>query len=480
MKFNLQKPILLGGLGLTATVWLLEALHPISAHGFGGAAIWSAIALGSGAWFFWQQKRPMVALDFLSNPPDRAAVDQELANVNALIDQLVSEFPAEPGEQQNSLIEHLRHRRSNVIADLERKQARLAIVGGTAVGKSTLAQLLSGKGEEPQSDGLDGLEAADSDRVQNADLVLFITAGDLTDPEFQTIDRLLKRQQRLVLIFNKQDQYLPDERPLILNQLRERVAGRLPEEDVVAISAQPMPLKVRQYQEDGSTVETLEQPAPDLVALQTRLSALLTQQGTQLILTTAMRQALALKASVRAELNHLRRDRALPVIEQSQWIAAGAAFANPVPSLDLVSTAAVNAQMVVDLAAIYQQTLSLDWAREIAVRLGEVMVKLGIVEVTSQTIAPLLKSHALTYVAGGLMQGISAAYLTRIAGLALVEYLEEYGQSLSTESTFSLDRLSDKLKAVFQDNQRTAFLQTLVAQAIGRFAPTVPATAAGQ
>lgn len=99
------------------------------------------------------------------------------------------------------------------------------------------------------------------------------------------------------------------------------------------------------------------------------------------------------------------------------------------------------------------------------------MVKLGLVEMASQAITPILKSHALTYVAGGTLQGISAAYLTRLAGLSLVEYFEEQSQSAST--TFQLDRLIQKLKAVFQDNQRSAFLQTLVKQGISRLTPQV-------
>jgi uncharacterized protein (DUF697 family) len=65
-------------------------------------------------------------------------------------------------------------------------------------------------------------------------------------------------------------------------------------------------------------------------------------------------------------LNQVRRDRALPIIEQYQWIAAAAAFANPVPALDLLATAAISAQVVSDLGAIYQQKFSLQQAQAAA------------------------------------------------------------------------------------------------------------------
>jgi hypothetical protein len=114
----------------------------------------------------------------------------------------------------------------------------------------------------------------------------------------------------------------------------------------------------------------------------------------------------------------------------------------------------------------------LDQAKAAASAIAGLMIKLGLVELTSQAIAPLLKSHALTYVAGGTLQGLSAAYLTRIAGLTLVEYFEEQSWNAAPATSLQLDRLGQKLKTVFQANQRFAFLQTLVKQGIDRLTPT--------
>jgi len=221
------------------------------------------------------------------------------------------------------------------------------------------------------------------------------------------------------------------------------------------------------------TLETVEQPTPDLGALVSRVKTVLSEEGTQLVLTTVQRQAMTLKAEVISELNGLRRDRAVPMIEQAQWIAGGSAFANPLPSLDLLATAAINTQLIMDLGEIYQQQFSLDQAKQIAGTMAGLMVKLGLVEMTTQAIAPLLKSHAVTYVAGGLMQGISAAYLTRLAGLSLVEYFEDRSLTAesSTEPFWNVEQLTQKLQGVFQANQRTAFLQTLVKQGVGKLMP---------
>ncbi|MBI4783372.1 MAG: DUF697 domain-containing protein [Oscillatoriophycideae cyanobacterium NC_groundwater_1537_Pr4_S-0.65um_50_18] len=477
----LQKPLLLGGLGLTAGVWLLGSVDP-HIMGWGGSAVWGAVALGSGLW--WLNRKRRVDRPLLPfTPVDRATVEKALAGVEAQISYLSTELNADLPETA-ALILRLRQQVAELATEIERTTIRMALVGGRSVGKTTLTQLLSG-GESPTIQSAATHEAEPESykatsaikEAENADLVLFLTTGDMTDSEFQTLKQLLRQNHRILLLFNKQDQHLTADRPVILQQIRDRMTGLLATEDVMAIAAQPVPVKVRQHQADGTFTEHFEQPAPDIGVLQQRLQQVLANESQQLILATVKRQAQALSVKVQTELNQARRQRALPILEQYQWIAAGAAFANPVPSLDLLATATINAQLVVDLGAIYQQKFSLDQAKTVMANLASQMVKLGLVEMATQAIAPLLKSHALTYVAGGTLQGISAAYLTRIAGLSLVEYFEEQSFSAGSEAPFQIDGLVQKLKAVFDANQRSDFLQLLVKQSVSRLSPgsTVPA-----
>ena len=475
----LKRPILLGGLGLTAGAWLLHGIDPGIAH-FGSTAVWSAIAVGSGLWWFKQTNKSEIPIPVIQKI-DRAAVEQAFQATRLQIDQLAQEFtdsktdsktdPLDSPVAEPEMIQALRQRLADLGGELDRKSVRLAILGSQAVGKTTIAQVLAESLPEGLTLVAEATLPADSspwlDKLADADLVLFVVCGDLTDSEFQTIQTLLQQHYHLLVLFNKQDQYLPTDRPVILQQLRERLQDLVAAEDLVGISAQPAPLKVRQHQADGTVQERIEQPAAELVALQERLQQSVAEP---LVLATVFRQTQALRATVHAELNQVRRCRALPIIEQYQWVAAAAAFANPVPSLDLLATATINAQMVVDLGALYQQQFSLEQAKTVTGNLGSQMVKLGLVEMASQAISPLLKSHALTYMAGGTIQGLSAAYLTRVAGLSLVEYFEEQSQSAES-GAFQLDRLLQKVKAVFQDNQRSAFLQNLVKQGLARLVP---------
>lgn len=493
MALPIRRPILIGGLGLTFGAWLLNTIDP-SLTNFADSAVWGIAALGSGAWLLKQRSR--LTLDLATVPQvDRSAVEQALAEVESRIGQLEAESQSivdQTGAGTADAIAQLRQKLAALKVEIERQDIRLAVTGGRSVGKTTLLKLLQQQGLHQLSRlAIQPLSDADSDalsdaaglpmatdetaqrEVESADLVLFVTTGDLRDSEFQGMTQLVTQGYRLVLVFNKQDQYLSEDRPLILQQLRDRVRAFVPGEDVIATTAQPAPLIVRQQQADGSVQERLDQPTPDIAALQERLKDILTQQGQQLVLATVIRQAKALNGEVQTELNRLRRMRTLPMIEQYQWIAAAAAFANPVPSLDLVATASVTTQLVVDLGAVYQQQFSLEQAKAVMVQLAEQMVKLGLVEVATQAITPILKSHALTYIAGGTLQGMSAAYLTRLAGLSLVEYFEEQSLMLNAapSSTLQIDRLVQKVKAVLQANQRSAFVQSLVQQGIQRLVP---------
>ena len=201
------------------------------------------------------------------------------------------------------------------------------------------------------------------------------------------------------------------------------------------------------------------------------ISNILSEEKQQLILATTWREAINLKNQAKQRLNQVRQKRAMPIIEKYQWIAAASALANPVAALDLLATAAINTQLLIDLSAIYQQKFSLNQAQTASGTIGKAMVKLGLVEISTQTVGSILKSNTFTYIAGGSLQGISAAYLTRVAGLSLIEYWEEQEINNNAQENFNLAKFTEKLQQVWQQNQRTAFLQNFVKQGMVKIFP---------
>jgi hypothetical protein len=486
MALVLRRPILVGGIVLSFGLWILESFQH-SLIEMGEYVVLAAIALGAGFWWFQSRKVTSLDLSPLAAPLARETVEREIAKAELAIDQLESET-SDP-----EAIASLRQQVVSITADLERQELHLVVAGGKNTGKTTLIEELESNWLAQQQGKITLKEtpalfvatdkATEDDRSplspslppslslpSPCDLLLFLTAGDLTGSEFQLLQQAAAEHQRTLLIFNKQDQYLPEERALLRQQLQKRTAGMLKPEDVVAIAAAPGQVKVRQHQADGTVKEWMEQPNSDLLNLAPRLGSILTQERQQLVWAGTWRSAVALKAEAKEILNRVRRDRALPAIEQYQWIAAATAGANPVPALDLLATAAINAQLIMDLAAIYQQKFSFSQAQTMAETLGKLMLKLGLVELSTSTIAGILKSNAVTFAAGGLVQGVSAAYLTRLAGLSSIEYFQAQEPNAEAHS-LNFDKLGETLQKVFQQNQRLALLQSFAQQAAARILP---------
>ncbi|OWY63965.1 hypothetical protein B7486_49935 [cyanobacterium TDX16] len=463
----LQRPILIGGVGLAFALWFLQSWHESLAH-LGEFSLMAAIAIIFCMWLFGKYRPKQQVQDL---PLNRETVAKAIAQVQIVVDRL---------ETENHPTPELREKIAHLEAQIDRQEINLAITGGKSVGKTTLLRVLE---TQPQDRKLcisetaalfSEVEQTDTEALQSAiasDLILFVTSGDLTDSEYQTLQQLLAAHQRLVLVFNKQDQYLPDDRAAVLYSLQQKMQPMLVAEDVVAISSAPNPLKVRQHQTDGAVEEWLEQRLPEVSSLTQRLEYILQQEAQQLVWATTKRQAQELKAEGKFILDRIRRDRALPVVEQYQWIAAAAAFANPVPALDLLATAAINAQLVMELGAVYQQKFSFEQAQNVAGTMGSLMLKLGLVELSTKAISTVLKTNAVTFVAGGAVQGVSAAYLTRLAGCSLIEYFQQQEEAIDSASGLNLDKLGQTLQNVFQQNQQVAFLQGFVKQGLGRLLP---------
>ncbi|MGL4619313.1 MAG: slr1306 family protein [Chroococcidiopsis sp.] len=464
----LQRPILIGGVGLAFALWFLQGWQESLAH-VGEFSLMGAIAIIFCMWLLGKYRPKQRAQDL---PVNRETVEKAIAQVQVVVDRL---------ETENYPTPELREKIAQLETQIDRQEINLAITGGKSVGKTTLLQVLE---TQPQDRKLcisetaalfSEVEQTDTAALQSAiasDLILFVTSGDLTDSEYQTLQQLLAAHQRLILVFNKQDQYLPDDRAAVLYSLGQKMQPMVAAEDVVAIASAPNPLKVRQHQTDGAVEEWLEQRLPEVSALTQRLEYILQQEAQQLVWATTKRQAEELKAEGKVILDRIRRDRALPVVEQYQWIAAAAAFANPVPALDLLATAAINAQLVMELGAVYQQKFSFEQAQNVAGTMGSLMLKLGLVELSTKAISTVLKTNAVTFVAGGAVQGVSAAYLTRLAGCSLIEYFQQQEEAIDSASGLNLDKLGQTLQNVFQQNQQVAFLQGFVKQGLGRLLPT--------
>ncbi|HEY9889071.1 MAG TPA: DUF697 domain-containing protein [Candidatus Obscuribacterales bacterium] len=478
-KLLAERPLLIGGLGLAASLSLLGGLHNIFAD---GTTLASLIAVSAGLWW-WRRgaAAPVPAPLKPVTPVERATVATAIAALQTPLDTLHQALTAIATPDPATILAPFQARQQALTPALDRGQLQIAIAGYPRSGKSTLHTQLQPLLSPSEPSPLTLTEVAltaDTPHpqviaalLQQHDAVIYLVTEDLTDSALADIKTLAAAGQRVIVGLNKQDHYLPADRAAILERLQTRLQALPQPVTAVAIATAPKPIKVRTYDAAGHMAERLETPPADVAPLATAIGHWLAAEVPHLVAQTVMRQVQQLRQDIQTQLHQVRRQQARPGLEQLQWAAAATAFASPVPSLDLLAAIAINGQLVMDLARLYDQPLTLDQAQAIAQELAAVVVKLGIVEVSTQLLTTALKSHAATFVVGGGVQAFSAAYLTQLCGEGLMAYFEERALAGQGGTAFSVAAIGQKLQTLLPQTQRTEFLQTLIHQGWQKLAP---------
>ncbi len=375
-------------------------------------------------------------------------------------------------------------RSRRIEADLQRGEVKVVIFGTGSAGKTSLVNALVGEilgetnpimGTTTQGEtyslklrGVDreiliidtpgileaGIAGTERETIAKqlateADLLVFTVDNDLRQSEYEPLKTLAEIGKRSLLVFNKTDLYTDEDREMILGRLKERVRSFIPPGDVTAICANPQPVQLA----SGEIID----PPVEILPLIKRLVAVLRAEGEDLIADNILLQSHRLGEEARNIIENQRRRESDKIIDRYQWISAGVIAVTPVPVVDMLATAAVNAQMVIEIGRIYNIELDLEQGKELALSLGKTLVSLGVVKGAVDILAKALQFHFATYIVGKAIQGVSAAYLTRIAGKSFIEYFRrnlDWGDGGITEvvqQQFQLSRRDEFVKSFVQD-----------------------------
>lgn len=402
-------------------------------------------------WQRWTGRAPTAPDDAAPAAPDPLARSAD--SLRALLAD-----PAIPASVRTALHEDYA-RVAALIDKLEHGELHVAVFGRVSVGKSALLNALAGRDvfevgvlhgtttrrdalrwdtaleggvqliDTPGIDELDGeaRERLALDVAGQSDVVLFVVDGDLTATELDALQRVADVQRPVLLVLNKADRYTPAERDALLDRLRQRAAGLVRPQHVLAAAAQPAPEQLLQVDADGRE-QRLERPrASDVEDLRAAILALLEADGNTLAALNAALFAGRVSDAVGARLTTLRREAAERIV-RTYCIAKGVAVAlNPVPVADLLAAASLDVALVLHLSRIY----GLPMGRAEAGRLlGTIVAQLaalmgaiwGVHLVASALkIASAGLSTALTAAA----QGALAWYATVLVGQAAERYLAQ-------------------------------------------------------
>lgn len=284
-----------------------------------------------------------------------------------------------------------------------------------------------------------------------ADLLLFVVDNDLCQSEYKPLQTLAAIGKRLILVFNKTDLYTYEDQKAILQSLRQRVHGLIPANNVVAIAANPQLLKL-----EGGEVF---QPEADIIPLLRLMADVLRAEGENLVADNILLQSLKLGEEVRKLIDMQRFRQAEKIVGRFQWISAGVVTVTPLPVVDLLATAAVNAQMVVEIGRVYGCELNMERGRELALSLTKTITSLGIVKGALQLFTTALQLNASTLIIGRAIQGTTTAYLTRIAGKSFIEYFRH-------DQDWGDGGMIEVVQHQFQLNHRNKFIKEFIQEAI--------------
>ena len=456
-----RKPILWGGLGICGLLWgwhqVQGQLQPISEWG-----LWGLTAFGFLAWRLKKSPDAPSEKPLPQLTPDelQKTLDKTAAVINAY-------QQASPELLLTDLHQALEHWQQQ--ATVTPRELQGIVLGDKRTGKSTLLPLLSTainlSIDEPSSRSLtwqelswEQVEEGQSNTLLNAHYVLVLASGDLSESQWQRLQRLHRDYHCWQLVLNQQDRFTDDDRQSLLDQINLQVTPLKPLNSVYGISTAPSPLTIRRHLANGEIETTQEVLPPQCEPFLKDFTQTCEKQYSTAHHGVIWRHCQQIQQQAHQRWQVDRRDHALLLIEKAQWLAAGTAMVNPVANLDLLAAVAINGQLVYDLGQLYHQPISLAQAQTVASQLGKLLLQLGLVELSSQALAGLLKTQPLTYLAGGAIQGLSAAYLSRMTGLSLVEFL---ATNPPTEKRHAWDwsQLSTIIQRTFEQNRRSDLLQ---------------------
>ncbi|EDX87774.1 GTPase, putative [Synechococcus sp. PCC 7335] len=216
--------------------------------------------------------------------------------------------------------------------------------------------------------GLDEIEGQSRSKMaqevaQQADLILFVVSGDITQTEYLALQELYATRKPLLLVFNKVDLYPETDRTTVADNLQTlwreaEESANLPQgarlvDDIVMISAAPAPLQVRVEWPDGRITEEWENPPPQIEPLKQRLLEIVAEEGPTLIALNALRQASIVEENLSKETAELNQAGADELIwKYAKYKAIAVAF-NPIALLDLLGGISSDMVMIRALSQLY-------------------------------------------------------------------------------------------------------------------------------
>jgi GTPase len=414
------------------------------------------------------------------SPRERSGLETELTSLQTLLDKLdrqvvqIAVFGM-VGRGKSSLLNALLGQEvfetgavHGVTQTIQTAQwsAKQETLGGSDLWRVSLFGLGNSQVELIDTPGIDEVngemrEVMARQLAKQADLILFVVAGDITRVEFEALSELRQASKPMLLVLNKVDQYPAADRQAIYEKIRdERVRELLSPDEIVMASASPLVAKaVRQA--DGKMTAQLTRGTPQVDAVKLKILEVLQREGKALVALNTMLYADDVNEQVVQRKSEIRDRAANQVVWNSVMIKSIAIALNPVTVLDLMSGAVIDVALITTLAKLYGFPMTQQGAaallQKIALSMGgitisELVVTFGLGSLKSLLglSVPLTGGISLApYVSVALAQAGVAGVSTYAIGQVAKTYLvngaswgDESPKAVVTRILSSLDEAS--------------------------------------
>lgn len=237
-----------------------------------------------------------------------------------------------------------------------------------------------------------------------ADLILFVIAGDITRVEYEALQALRRASKPMLLVFNKVDQYPDTDRQLIYDTLLDhRLQDLISPQEIVMASAAPLVVRALP-QPDGTVQHQMVRGQPQVDDLKLKILDILHREGKALVALNTLMYADAVSADILERKRQICDRIADDTIWNAVQIKAVAVALNPITLADLVSGAIIDVALILSLSRLYglpmTQAAALRFLKQIALGLGGITISELVVNLGLSSLKGLLGVSAVA--TGGL------------------------------------------------------------------------------
>jgi uncharacterized protein (DUF697 family) len=259
---------------------------------------------------------------------------------------------------------------------------------------------------------------------------LLVVDGPLRESEHNLLTKLGEMEKRILVCLNKADWYDDSEKARLLSHIATQVRGIVEPEDVLPVRSQPtVRTRVRVLAADGGEQEEQVAVRADIGALARRMLEVVRTGGRELLLANLLLRSRGLVEDAQRFVEENLDRKAREVVDRYTWASGAAAALSPLPLLDLFASSAFTVKMVIDLARVYRQELGFDIAVNLLAQLGKNLIAILGVNAAAPAVTAALASLLKTVpvagtIAGGALQGIVQALVTRWIGMVFIGYFK--------------------------------------------------------